>query len=253
MPRLSGKVAIVTGAASGIGEAIVRRFADEGARVIATDILDGSAVAADTGAEFFQHDVANGGDWKRVMDSIADHYGRLDVLVNNAGIVSGQSIENTQLENWNRVFAVNVTGVMLGTRFAIEQMRANPERPGGSIINLAPSTSFLGFGDDAAYTASKHALVGLTRSTAAHSAQEGWDIRINSLHPGPTDTALFRRQVEAHPEILDAFRAMSPRGRLAKPDEVAGLALHLASDDSVFSTGAQFTVDGGLSSTHPSL
>ena len=106
---------------------------------------------------------------------------------------------------------------------------------------------------DAAYTASKHALVGLTRSSAAHAAQEGWNIRINSLHPGPTDTALFRRQVEAQPQVLDAFRAMSPRGRLAKPDEVAGLALHLASDDSAFSTGAQFVVDGGLSSTHPSM
>ena len=187
------------------------------------------------------------------MDRIAEHYGRLDVLVNNAGIVSGQSIDVTQLESWNRVFAVNVTGVMLGTRFAIEQMRANPDGEGGSIINLAPATSFLGFGDDAAYTASKHALVGLTRSSAAHAAQEGWNIRINSLHPGPTDTALFRRQVEAQPQVLDAFRAMSPRGRLAKPDEVAGLALHLASDDSAFSTGAQFVVDGGLSSTHPSM
>ena len=120
MSRLSGKVAIVTGAASGIGEAIVRRFADEGAQVVATDILDGSAVAAEAGAEFIQHDVANGGDWKRVMDRVADHYGHLDVLVNNAGIVSGQSIDVTQLESWNRVFAVNVTGVMLGTRFAIE-------------------------------------------------------------------------------------------------------------------------------------
>jgi len=253
MARLTGKVAIVTGAASGIGEAIVHRFAAEGAQVVATDILDGSRVAAESGADFAQHDVANGGDWKRVMDHVADRYGRLDVLVNNAGIVSGQSIDETQLETWNRVFAVNVTGVMLGTRFAIEQMRANPDESGGSIINLAPATSFAGFGADAAYTASKHALVGLTRSAAAHAAQEGWGIRINSLHPGPTDTALFRRQVEAQPALLDAFKTMSPRGRLARPEEVAGLALHLASDDSAFSTGAQFTVDGGLSSTHPSL
>ena len=111
----------------------------------------------------------------------------------------------------------------------------------------------VGIAQNAAYVASKHALVGLTRSSAAHAAQEGWNIRINSLHPGPTDTALFRRQVEAQPALLDAFRTMSPRGRLAMPEEVAGLALHLASDDSAFSTGAQFVVDGGLSSTHPSM
>jgi NAD(P)-dependent dehydrogenase (short-subunit alcohol dehydrogenase family) len=253
--RLAGKAAIVTGGASGIGEAIVRRFRAEGADVLLCDVDEagGAQVAEESGAIFQRHDVAAEADWQDAIDRVAARFGRLDIVVNNAGIVSNQDIAGTMLESWNRIVAVNLTGPMLGCRFGIEAMRNNPGGPSGSLINLGSTTSFLGLANDAAYTMSKAGVVGLTRSIATWCAREGLPIRCNSLHPGATRTAILARAFEAHPEVEIKVNAMSPMGRMGDPAEVANLALYLASDESTYSTGAQFLVDGGLSNAHPTM
>ncbi|MBA4021465.1 MAG: 3-oxoacyl-ACP reductase [Gordonia sp.] len=250
MTRLQDKVALVTGGASGIGEATVRRFASEGALVVFTDVADGTELAAETGSTFLRQDVADPVTWTEVVRSIEERHGRLDVLVNNAGIVGNQSIVDLDLETMNRVMAINVTGVALGTQAAIASMRKSG---GGSIINVASTTSFLGLAFDVAYTASKHAVVGITRSSAAYCAQERLGIRVNTLHPGAIYTAILQGHVEKRPELFDVFSNMAPVGRMGDASEVASMAVYLASDDSSFSTGAQFVVDGGIVNTHPSM
>jgi NAD(P)-dependent dehydrogenase (short-subunit alcohol dehydrogenase family) len=253
--RLAGKVAIVTGGASGIGEAIVRRFRAEGAEVMIADhdAARGEAVAADCGACFHPLDVADEAGWSALAETIRAGFGRLDVLVNNAGIVSHQSIAETTLESWRRVIDVNLTGTMLGCRSAVAAMRANPGGAAGSIVNLGSTTSFLGLANDLVYTTTKAGVVGLTRSVATWCAREGLAIRCNSLHPGATRTAILEAVFAEQPEVEAKVAAMSPRGSIASPDEVAALALFLASDDSIGSTGAQFVVDGGLTAAHPAM
>ena len=241
--RLAGKVAIVTGAASGIGAAIARRFRAEGADVLACDVT--------AGEDIHILDVADEAAWAATMALVAERHGRLDVLVNNAGIVSHQAIDQTTLVSWQRVIAVNLTGPMLGCRLAIAAMRANPGGPSGSIVNLGSTTSFLGLANDCVYTTTKSGVVGLTRSIATWCALQGLPIRCNSLHPGATRTEILRQVFVEHPEIEAKVSAMSPMNRMAETDEIANLALYLASDESSFSTGAQFTADGGLSNAHP--
>ena len=250
--RLAGKVALVTGAAAGIGEAIARRFAAEGATVYLGDVADaaGTAVAAEIGSAFLHLDVAAEDSWHAATAQIGAERGRLDILVNNAGIVSNLPIDMMTLDAWSRVLAVDLTGPMIGSRDAIAMMRCNPQ-PGGAIINIASSVAFLGLPNDAVYTAAKAGLLGLTRSAAARCAEQGWNIRVNSLHPGTTDTAILRGHIAHDPSLLDKFNAMSPMGRMAKPEEVAALAVFLASDEASYCTGGAYTVDGGLTSTHP--
>lgn len=255
MPRLKGKIAVVTGGGSGIGEAIVKRFVEEGASVIMTDRDEtaGNAVAAETGVQFLLHDVASESGWTEVMKATRERFGYLDILVNNAGIVSNQSIGQTDLDTWNRILAVNLTGAMLGCREAIPLMQYKPGGANGSLLNVASTVALLGLAFDAAYTASKAAVVGLTKSVAAWCASEGLDIRCNSLHPGATYTAILQSHVAADPALYDKFSQMAPVGRMARVEEIANLALYLASDESSYSTGGQFVVDGGITSTHPSM
>ena len=252
--RLENKVALVTGAASGIGEGIARRFAREGAIVYLADITNaaGEAIAAEIGARYLHLDVSSEDGWASAIKQIESEQGRLDVLVNNAGIISNASIDTIDLAAWNRVIGVNLTGPMLGSRAAIATMRRNA-RPGGSIINVASTVSLLGLAYDVVYTASKTGVLGLTRSSAAQCAKQGWNIRVNSLHPGTTDTAILRAHIAADPSMLDKFNAMSPLGRMAQVDEIAALAVFLASDESTYCTGASFMADGGLTATHPSM
>ncbi len=253
--RLAGKVALVTGGGSGIGEAIARRFIAEGACVYLgdVDVAGGSRVAAAAGGVFVPLDVADADGWRALARRIAAAHGQLDVLVNNAGVVSNQAIEAIDEASWNRVMRINVTGPMLGCQTAISLVRQAAARRPLSIINVASTTSFLGLANDVAYTASKHAVLGLTRSAAAHCAREKLPVRINTLHPGTTLTAILQGHIDVDPAMRVVFDGMSPMGRMAAPDEVAAVALFLASEDSSYCTGAAFVADGGLTAMHPTM
>jgi len=246
--RLAGKVALVTGGASGIGAASARLFAAEGAKVVVSDVQDGSTVARETGGLFVQHDVASEAAWIDAVRAAVEGFGRLDVLMNNAGIFAPAPIEEVTLEVWNRVLAVNLTGVMLGCKHGIAAMKANPGGPSGSIINVSSIAGFIGLASSAAYTASKGGVRLLTKSVAVHCARAYKTIRCNSLHPGAIDTPMNQVAFDASgdPEGMRAFfSTLQPIGRLATPEEMANCALFLASDDSSFVTGAELLADGG--------
>ncbi len=252
--RMQDKVTIITGGASGIGEGMVRRFCAEGARVLLADVdtAAGEAVAAATGAHFVALDVSDPASWDALAERVRADYGRLDALLNNAGIVSGLDIEQVDLAAWDRLLSVNLTGVMLGCKMAIALMRDNARGSGGAIINTASTTSFLAI-PDVAYTTSKAAVVGLTKSVAVHCATQGLNIRVNSLHPGATLTNILRTALAANPEIEPNLQRMSPMGRLGTVEEVAAMALFLASDEASFCTGGQYVVDGGTVVEHPRM
>jgi len=248
MSRLSGKVALITGGASGMGAATVRRFVAEGAAVVFTDIQveKGEALAAETGARFIAQDVASESGWRDVMATITDRHGRLDFTMNNAGMLSYQNIEQVELETWHKVLGVNLTGVMLGCRHSIELMRQNS---GGSIVNISSIGGFVGLAADAAYTATKGAVRLMTKSIAVHCAREKLNIRCNSLHPGSIDTPILHPATQASPDP-EGFRQflhnMAPMGRMGTGEDIAGTAVFLASDDSSYITGTEILVDGGL-------
>lgn len=253
--RLQDKVALVTGGASGIGAAMVRRFVAEGAVVYLADNAEaaGRQVADEVGAVFLPLDVASETGWRDATARIAGEQRRLDVLCNNAGVTGNQSIAEVESSQWDRVLAVNVTGVMYGCREAIAMMRELPAGRSGSIINTASTTSLLGLAYDAVYTTSKHAVLGLTRAVAAWCAQQRLPIRCNALHPGTTLTPILQDHIDARPELKAVFDGMAPIGRMATPDEIANLALFLASDESSYCTGGAFVADGGLTATHPAM
>lgn len=255
MGRMKDKVVVVTGGASGIGLAMVERFAAERARVVLCDVDQeaGKAVARDYGAEFFELDVRSPEAWQALEQHLRARYGQLDALMNNAGVVSNQSIAEADVDTWSNLLAINLTGVMLGCQTAIALMRDNPAGPGGSIVNTASSTSYLAIPGDAAYCTSKAGVVGLTKSAAVYCATEGLNIRVNSIHPGATMTAILEQAVKDSPEIAPRLARMSPMGRTGAPAEVAAMALFLASDESGFCTGGQFPVEGGTVSEHPRM
>jgi NAD(P)-dependent dehydrogenase (short-subunit alcohol dehydrogenase family) len=170
-----------------------------------------------------------------------------------AGIVSNQSIADANVATWNRLLAVNLTGMMLGCRTAIDLMHENPDTSGGAIVNTASSTSYLAIPSDVAYTTSKAGVVGLTKSVAVYCATEGLNIRVNSIHPGATLTNILRKALVDTPFIEDRLKRMSPMGRLGTVEEVAAMALFLASDEASFCTGGQFPVEGGTVSEHPRM
>lgn len=250
MGRLSGKVAIVTGGASGIGEATVRRYVEEGAKVLITDIQTerGAALAAETGQMFRAHDVSDEGHWIAAVDAVVASHGRLDIVVNNAGMFLAQTIEDATLEDWNRVLAVNLTGVMLGCKHGLRAMKANPGGPAGSLVNVSSITGFIGLSSGAAYTASKGGVRLLTKSVAVHAARTYRTIRCNSIHPGAIDTPMNQAAFEASgaPEQTRAFfETLQPVGRMAASREIADVAVFLGSDESSFVTGTEIVADGG--------
>jgi NAD(P)-dependent dehydrogenase (short-subunit alcohol dehydrogenase family) len=252
--RLRDKVVIITGGASGIGEGMVRRFCSEGAKVVLADVNEaaGMEVSAACGALFVAHDVSSETSWRDLAKIVHDQYGRLDALLNNAGIVSNQSIVEADLDTWNQLMAINVTGMMLGCQTGIALMRENPEGSGGAIVNTASSTSYLAV-PDVAYTTSKAAVVGLTKSVAVYCAAQGLNIRVNSIHPGATLTNILRKALDEVPSMEPMLKRMSPLGRLGTVEEVAAMALFLASDEASFCTGGQFPVEGGTVSEHPRM
>jgi len=253
--RLSGKVAVITGGASGIGAATVRRFAKEGAHVFLSDIQAdlGQSVAQETGSSFLVHDVSEADGWKTVVGAAVVRHGRLDIVVNNAGIVSGKSIEDDAFAAWHRVLAVNLTGVMLGCHYGIAAMKKNPGGSGGSLINIASTSGFTALPGDVGYSSSKFGVRGLTRSVAVHCARAGLNIRCNAIVPGATETAILTPALQTVPGFRETVNKMSPLGRIGSPDEVASMAAFLASDESAYCTGADYFVDGGMLAGHPGM
>lgn len=248
--RISGKIALVSGGASGLGEAMVRRFAEEGAIVYSGDVnaTQGESVAADAGATFVQLDVSREDDWKAAVARIEAEHGRLDVLVNNAGILGTGALEQIEVAAWDRLFSINVTGVMLGCKHGSMLMQRNPGGASGSIINISSNAGILATATDCGYSATKGAVKLMTQSIAINFARRGLAIRCNSIHPGPIDTPIFapwKPDAKAAERLEKQLHEMIPVGRLGQPREIANMALYLASDESSFSTGAQFVVDGG--------
>lgn len=248
--RLKGKVAIVTGGASGIGAATARIFAREGAKVVVTDVQDekGKAVAKEVDGIFLHHDTSDEAQWTKVLAETRGTFGRLDVLMNNAGVFIPQTIEDSTLDVWNKVLGINLTGVMLGCKHAIAAMKANPGGPKGSIVNVSSITGFMGLASAAAYTASKGGVRFLTKSVAVHCARNYRTIRCNSLHPGAIDTPMNQAAFDASgdPEgTRKYFEGLQPIGRMATAEEMGECALFLASDESSYMTGAELLADGG--------
>jgi NAD(P)-dependent dehydrogenase (short-subunit alcohol dehydrogenase family) len=250
MARLEGKTAIVTGSGSGMGRAIAELFAQEGAFVVLSDIdaNAGEAVAEGIGdrARFVLQDVANEPGWSAVTEAAVKETGQLDLLVNNAGSALEGTPEDTDLDTWRRVNAVNVEGVFLGCRAVIPHMAEN----GGAIVNIA-SRAAIGAAPPylAAYGASKGAVRQYTKTVAIYCAREGYEIRCNSINPGAIDTPLLQASFD-HGDDPEARKAMIigriPAKRLGRPIDIAYAALFLASDEAAYITGAELNVDGGV-------
>ena len=253
MADLTGKVAIVTGCASGIGAATLRRLRHDGALVLGTDVnvTAGRALCDAACAEFAQQDVADRTAWPAIVAIAVERYGRLDILVNNAGIVGGASIGAISDEQWDRIIAVNLTGTMAGCRAAIAAMIANPGGAKGSIVNIASTTAIAPLPSDVAYSASKGAVRVLSKSVATWCAQQGYAIRCNTVIPGATETGILNTAELAMPGLKAMVAKTSPMNRLADPAETAAAIAFLASDECPFMTGAEMLIDGGALSIHP--
>lgn len=257
MPDLSGKAAIVTGCASGIGAAAVRRLVADGAQVLGTDVNAeaGQALCDDAGAVFALQDVSDRDRWTGIVAIAKERFGRLDILVNNAGIVSGASIgeddDEAMFAAWDRVIAVNLSGTMAGCRAAIAAMKDNPGGASGSIINIASTTAMAPLPTDVGYSASKGGVRVLSKSVATWCAQQGYAIRCNTVIPGATETGILDATEKEMPGFKAAVAATSPMNRLADPAETAAAIAFLASDECPFMTGAEMLIDGGALSIHP--
>jgi NAD(P)-dependent dehydrogenase (short-subunit alcohol dehydrogenase family) len=246
MGRLDGKVAVITGAASGIGRASARRFAAEGARVVVADLAtsEGEALADEIGGAFCHVDVSDEGSVERCFETASETFGGIDVLFNNAGISPPEddSILTTSLDAWRRVQEVNLTSVYLCCRYGIPHLQA---RGGGSIINTASFVAVMGSAtSQVSYTASKGGVLSMSRELGVQFAREG--IRVNALCPGPVNTPLLQELFAKDPERAARRLVHVPMGRFAEPEEIASAALFLASDDASFITASTFMVDGGI-------
>ncbi len=245
--RLAGKVALISGGARGIGGATALLMAREGAAVVIGDILEveGREIEsqiAETGGQvsFLRLDVTSEEDWRNAVQFAVSNYGKLDVLVNNAGISSRTGVEETSEDSWDQVMDVNAKGVFLGTKAAIPAMR---QAGGGSIINISSIYGIVGSATSAAYHASKGAVRIFTKSAAVQYASEG--IRVNSVHPGFVDSPMTA-QHHAVPQVRQDRTGKTPLGRLGVPEDIAPGILYLASDEASFVTGSELVIDGGM-------
>ncbi len=244
MGVLEGKLTFVTGGASGLGEAIARAYANEGAAVVIADIdaAGGAALAAEIGAEFVLLDVTQESSWAQAVAPFA----RIDVLVNNAGITTLGSVEDLTLAQFRHELDIDVLGVFMGIQAALPRMKAH----GGSIINMSSLSGVKASANLCAYNAAKAAVTLMTKSCALHFAEKGYGIRCNSIHPGAIHTPIIDKvlaQSDNPDALYRSFVNVHPVGRLGKPEEIAAIAVYLASDASAFATGAEFRVDGGAS------
>src|SRR5436190_701279 len=245
--RLAGKVALISGGARGMGAVEARLFAHEGARVVIGDVLDaeGRAVEKDIekagGQAVYAHlDVTREADWQAAVEIAVGRFGKLDVLVNNAGVGGPGRIEEVTLDEWNRVMEINSTGVFLGSKTAIPAMR---RAGGGSIINISSQLGLVGVDNSSPqYQASKGAVRLLTKATAIQYAAAG--IRANSVHPGPIETPMTAER-RRDPEVYRLTVSRIPLGRYGQPEDVAYGVLYLASDESSYVTGSELVIDGG--------
>lgn len=247
---LGGKVALVTGGASGIGAESARRMADAGARVVVADLNgDGAvSVAGERGEQAIgvSLDVSSETSWQAAVKAGEEAFGKIDTVLNCAGISIPATIDVETLEGWHRTMAVNADGVFLGCKYGVEALR---RAGGGSIINVGSSLALRAGSKYPAYCASKGAVLALTRSVALRCAEQRWNIRCNAICPAVVETPILDRYLDAHPNReagIEAFGRQHPMGRIGRPEEIAHVAVFLASDASSFMTGAEIPVDGGL-------
>lgn len=251
--RLTGKVALVTGGASGLGAETARLLVQEGARVALTDIADDAGerlaadLAADYGADhalFLHHDVTSEADWQRVIASVTAHFGALDILVNNAGILIPGDIEHATLDAFRQTLDVNAQSCFLGLKYGVAAMKAH----GGAIVSVASVASWLALDGYPAYSASKAAVAALTRSTALHCRRNGYDIRVNSLHPDGIWTPMMQASLPpgVPPKAVQFDPHANPRGRALLAGHVARALLFLVSDDAAAVSGAEIHADRAI-------
>lgn len=261
--HVRGKVALVTGAAKGIGAACAATLARHGASVVVADIdeqggraVAGAIVSEGGIAAFMQLDVTDEAQWQSTVKTVVDRYGGLDVLVNNAGIAVVHTLLETSLAEWRRVHAVNLDSVFIGTRCAVELMRPGGRSGrGGSIINLSSVGGLIGAEGLTSYCSAKGGVRLFTKAVAVECGRAGYGIRVNSVHPGNTDTPMFRQELEdmrskgavaSTEEALKFYMDMQVLPEIGQPQDIAAMVLFLASDAARFITGAEFVVDGGL-------
>ena len=250
MGRLEGKTALVTGAASGIGLQTSIRLAEEGARVMMTDInleeVRQQAEKPGATATFLKLDITEEEEWISVLDETVKRFDRLDILVNSAGMVLIADVEQITLEDWRKVHAVNLDGTFLGCKHGVRVMK---EFGAGSIINLSSVSGMIGGFNLAAYNSSKGAVRMLTKSVALHCARAGYGIRCNSIHPTFIETPMLESMIRDSPDPEKARQTLVrqvPLRRIGKPEDVANMIVYLASDESTFVTGTEMVIDGGV-------
>ena len=264
MNRLDGKVALVSGAARGIGAETARRMAEAGAKVVVGDILEDRAretvkeiTAAGGKAEFVRLDVTSEASWTAAVDAATKQFGGLDILVNNAGMFLGRDFMEASLEDWHKLVAINMTGVFLGTKLCAPALKARGQnsRHGSAIVNLASVAGIVGSQLDPLYSMTKGGVTLFTKSTALAFGRKGWKIRVNSIHPGVIETDMGAQTFASRAKQLgsndvDGARQTAvkqhPIGRLGVPEDIALGIVFLASDDAGFMTGSGMVVDGGL-------
>lgn len=255
MNRLLNKIAIITGAAKGIGAATAKLFAEEGCKVLITDILDesGEKLSKETpNSKYFHLDVSNEEEWNACFEYCIKCFGKIDILFNNAGIMGTsekfgpQDPENASFESWKAIHDINLNSVFYGCKLAIKHMKDH----GGSIINMSSRSGIVGIPNSAAYSSSKAAIRNFTKSVALYCANKNYNIRCNSIHPAAIKTDIWSHMLgdtsEERQNAIDSIAAGVPLKRMGNPIDVANLALYLASDESSFMTGSEIIIDGGI-------
>ncbi|MBK5248872.1 MAG: glucose 1-dehydrogenase [Actinomycetales bacterium] len=255
MGRVQDKIAVISGGAVGIGAASAGLLAREGASVVVTDINDSAgeetaaAIRTDGGeALYLHHDVTDEQQWESVYATAVERYGRVDIVVNNAGLGIGGAPEDQTLEDWRKLMAVNLDAIFLGTKHALRTMKAHKPATGGSIINLSSIEGIVGDPNLGAYNASKGGVRLYTKSVALYCGTNGLGIRVNSIHPGYIWTPMVENYLASVGDVAEGRKvldAMHPIGHVGEPDDIAYGVLYLASDESKFVTGAELVIDGG--------